>query len=214
MELKYKSWDDISVRAYRELAEIEADASTEEAILSTSIEALAYLCGCTAEEVEELPVDEFTFLMAKANFIRTIEERAIPEDIVINGKAYDLVTDMGDFITAQYIDWQSLSIDAKGNLPRLLACILIPKGCDKYGRGYDVEKVVADIDNHLPFIDAYSILRFFASAQSLSNADTLRMKMKMARLMELATRDKKRKAQLRKEAAIAASLLRFSGWSL
>lgn len=213
MELKYKSWDDITVKRYRDILAIDGDINTEEGVISTSIDTLAYLCGVSSEEVENLPIDEFTTLMAKAQFLRTIEESIIDEEIVINGMPYVLVTDMSQFIVSQYIDWQTLSIDPKNNLARLMGCILLPKGCDTYGKGYNLAKVVKDIDEHLPFLKAYSILRFFDAAQRHSACESLRLMSRMARVMELSTRDKMKKQRLRKERQIVRGALHYLGWS-
>lgn len=212
MKLLYKTWNDITVARYRDIIALSGDDTTEEGTITTSIDTLAYLCGSTREEVELLPIEEFTRLMAEASFLRKIDEEVIDEDIVINGKSYDLVTDMDKFIVAQYIDWNSLGHDPKNNLARLLACILIPRG-HQYGKGYDIEDVVKDINDKLPFLKALAMFRFFEAAQRNIIADTLRKMSKMARVEILKTRDKKRREELRKEQKIVHALLHYHGWN-
>lgn len=211
MTLKYKSWEDITVSRYMDIAAIEGGTS-EDSIIDGSIDTLAYLCGATREEVEQLTIDEFTALMAEAQWIKTIEERVIPEDIIINGKRYDLITDMSTFIVSQYIAWNMLTPEPLRNLSKLLGCILIPHG-KTYDNGYKVEDVVKDIDEHMQFLDALAVLRFFAHAQRSSFADTLRKVKRVARVKILTTRDKTLKEQMRKELDTLLAISRYHGWS-
>lgn len=209
MELKYKNWDDITVARYRELAKIGGGFSDDE-VIDASLDTLAFLCGVTREDIEQLRRDEFTRLMQEAQWLKVIEEEVIDEDIIINGKSYDLITDMSEFIVTQYIDWNTLIVDPVANLSRLLACILIPHG-KSYGKGYNVEDVVKDIEERMPFIKAYSVLRFFAEAQRASFADTLRLLLKVAKLMILKTRDKSMIEKLKIEKRRLLNLLRYHG---
>lgn len=211
MTLKYKSWEDISVARYRDIAQIEGDTS-EEGIIEGSIDTLAYLCGTTREEVEHLPIDEFTALMAEAQWIKTIEERVMPEVIIINGKSYDLITDMSEFIVSQYIAWNMLASEPITNLSQLLGCILIPHG-KSYDVGYKVADVVKDIDEHMPFLDALAVLRFFAAAQRASFADTLRKVTRLAKIKMLSTRERTLREQMRAEITTLQELSCSHGWS-
>lgn len=195
MELKYKNWDDISIARYRDIINL-AGGDGEEANINYNIDTLAYLCGVTRDEVECLPVEEFTRLMHEARWLKVIKEEVVDENIIINGKPYDLIHDMSEFIVSQYIDWQTLSANSLDNLARLLACILIPKG-KSYGVGYDMEGVVSDIEQHLPVLKGYGIMRFFEAAQRDLFADTLRYGVTRARKMELRTLDKVKKGRLR-----------------
>lgn len=211
MTLKYKSWEDITVSRYMDIAAIEGGTS-EDSIIDGSIDTLAYLCGATREEVEQLPIDEFTALMAEAQWIKTIEERVIPEDIIINGKRYNLITDMSTFIVSQYIAWNMLTTDPLHNLSKLLGCILVPHG-KSYDNGYKVADVVKDIDEHMQFLDALAILRFFDHAQRASFANTLRKVKKVARMKMLTTRDKALREQMRKELNTLSAISRYHGWN-
>ena len=68
--------------------------------------------------------------------------------------------DFRHIITAQYIDYLSFVKDAERNVPQILSCFLVPKGC-KYNEGYDIVEVQQAIRDCMSVADALALAAFF-----------------------------------------------------
>lgn len=169
MNLKYTNWNQITIADYKCLQEI-ANSKDLDAV-DTEIAIVGLLCKVDEEEILNLPVDEFTHLRTRAQFVAHFPEiRAqVPKRIELDGKEYDYVTDIKKMTTAQYIDFQTyykMEDGMEKHLHNLLSCFIVPKG-HIYGKDYDVEEVAQTIDEHMPIVEGLAFA-FFMLRQYLS----------------------------------------------
>lgn len=159
MELKYKTWKDISIGLYKKLLNI-TDSNMD--IVDTEIAIIALLCDCDEEDILNLTIPEYQKLRASAQWIATRPKGKAfcPKSIKLDNQ-YDIVSDMSKLTTAQYIDFQSYikMNDLNKYISHILAIFFIPKG-KKYG---DVppEEIIADIDKNLNIQMAEDMCFFF-----------------------------------------------------
>lgn len=170
IELKYKSWNDISVNTFNKLREIKINSNDSIELLDSNIALLSILCDVDEDTIASLTTSEFSTLLSQTTFLSTLPKVKIQDTYTINGNEYKVFLTLKDMSVAQYIDFQTFYKDQDKYYKELLACFLIPKG-KKYGEDYDIQKVIDDIGNHLSIVDANSILFFFVLLfQSLTKA--------------------------------------------
>lgn len=205
IELKYKSWDDVTIPVYQEISTIAKTGEGHDAFDNREIDILAVLCDSDRESLGNILLPDYAKLAKAAQFLRKIPFYLPKSIITLNGVDYRVVVDVSKFTMAQYAEYNALRADVSTNIAQIVACLLIPTAAKGYADGYDVADVVKAIETELPYYKAHGILHFFQIAQSLSLASTLRMeslrKSWMARVAESrAEREKMRKEakQLRK----------------
>lgn len=170
IELKYKSWNDISINTFNKLKEIKINSNDSIELLDSNIALLSILCDVDEDTIADLTTSEFSTLLSQTTFLSTLPKVKIQDTYTINGNKYEVFLTLKDMSVAQYIDFQTFYKDQDKYYKELLACFLIPKG-KKYGEDYDIQKVIDDIGNHLSIVDANSILFFFVLLfQSLTKA--------------------------------------------
>lgn len=170
IELKYKSWNDISVNTFNKLKEIRVNSNDSIELLDSNIALLSILCDVDEDTIADLTTSEFSTLLSQTTFLKDMPKVKIQEYYKINGKEYQVFLSMKNMTVSQYIDFQTFYKEQDKYFKELLACFIIPKG-KKYGEDYDVQEVIDDIGNHLSIVDANSILFFFVLLyQSLTKA--------------------------------------------
>lgn len=170
IELKYKSWKEISINTFNKLKEIRINSNDSLELLDSNIALLSILCDVDEDTIASLTTSEFSTLLSQTTFLSTLPKVKIQDTYTINGNKYEVFLSLKDMSVAQYIDFQTFYKDQDKYYKELLACFLIPKG-KKYGEDYDIQKVIDDIGNHLSIVDANSILFFFVLLfQSLTKA--------------------------------------------
>ena len=170
IELKYKSWNDISINTFNKLKEIKINSNDSLELLDSNIALLSILCDVDEDTIADLTTSEFSTLLSQTTFLKDMPKVKIQEYYKINGKEYQVFLSLKNMTVSQYIDFQTFYKDQDKYYKELLACFIIPKG-KKYGEDYDVQEVIDDIGNHLSIVDANSILFFFVLLfQSLTKA--------------------------------------------
>ena len=170
IELKYKSWNDININTFNKLKDIRIKSNDSIEVLDSNITLLSILCDVDEDTIASLTTSEFSTLLSQTTFLSTLPKVKIQDTYIINGNKYEVFLTLKDMSVAQYIDFQTFYKDQDKYYKELLACFLIPKG-KKYGEGYDIQKVIDDIGNHLSIVDGNSILFFFVLLyQSLTKA--------------------------------------------
>lgn len=170
IELKYKSWKEISVNTFNKLKEIRVNSNDSIELLDSNITLLSILCDVDEDTIADLTTSEFSTLLSQTAFLKDMPKVKIQEYYKINGKEYQVFLSMKNMTVSQYIDFQTFYKEQDKYFKELLACFIIPKG-KKYGEDYDVQEVIDDIGNHLSIVDANSILFFFVLLyQSLTKA--------------------------------------------
>lgn len=160
IELKYKSWNDISINTFNKLKEIKINSNDNIELLDSNIALLSILCDVDEDTIADLTTSEFSTLLSQTTFLKDMPKVKIQEYYKINGKEYQVFLSLKNMTVSQYIDFQTFYKEQDKYFKELLACFIIPKG-KKYGEDYDVQEVIDDIGNHLSIVDANSILFFF-----------------------------------------------------
>lgn len=197
IQLKYKSWEDITIPVYQEIIDIAKGNEVDEELFSQrEIDILAVLCDSDSESLGNILIEDYTKLAREAQYLHKMPFYTVPSTIVLRGVEYKVVVDMSKFTLAQYTEYNALRADASTKISNLLACILVPKTAQHYADGYDVSEVVKAIETELPYYKAYGIISFFHAAQSLSLASTLCSKGPQLRKMARKAKSKEERERL------------------
>lgn len=171
MELKKKNgWRDVIINEYYDLKErLEDDELTP---YEKEIARIAFVNNISEDEAWNLQINEFRKLQVEALWLNefNLSDKAMFKNITINGEKYEVDVNLQNFTVAQYIDFQTFYPKRKTNeriIGNILACFIIPKG-KKYAEGYDINKVVNDINNYLDIMTANEILFFFLKQYLIS----------------------------------------------
>ena len=198
MKLKYNKWSEISIKKFDEISNILSSMNNvnEDEALEININLLSALCDVSVDEIEDLPLTEFSKLVKQTEFLKKMPNVDIKDNYVINGKKYVLLSNVQKMTTAQYIDYQTLVKNADKNVKELLSVFLIPKG-KKYGE-YDLEEVINDIYNYFPITDARAVSFFFTLVlQSLTKATLISLERRTKKELKKAkTKEEKEKIEM------------------
>lgn len=189
-----KSWRDVTIDEYFDLKDRLDDVQEE---TDKVVVKISFANNISEEEVWDKTINEFRRLQVEALWM---DEFNISEDIKfknieINGERYTVDVNLQNFTVAQYIDFQTFFPKRKTNeriLGNILACFIIPRE-KKYASGYDIKKLVDDINSNLDILTANEILLFFLKQYLISIRATAnyfnwimkRMKRKSKNKMEI-----------------------------
>ena len=189
-----KSWRDVTIDEYFDLKDRLDDVQEE---TDKVVVKISFANNISEEEVWDKTINEFRRLQVEALWM---DEFNISEDIKfknieINGEKYIVDVNLQNFTVAQYIDFQTFFPKRKTNeriLGNILACFIIPRD-KKYASGYDIKKLVDDINSNLDILTANEILLFFLKQYLISIRATAnyfnwimkRMKRKSKNKMEI-----------------------------
>ncbi len=173
IELKIKSWNDVSIDKYYEILDIFKDDSKAEFDKYMSL--LALLCDVDEDVVYSLDIfkaqamfnaiswiNDFSFLKKKGGM-------GAIKSVVIDGKKYNVCVDLQKFTVSQYIDFQTFwhKKDLEKYYGNILAIFLLPEGC-KYGEGYDVAELATTIRQKVSIVTANQVCFFFLNSLAIS----------------------------------------------
>ena len=188
MELKYKSWEEISVNVFEELTnrinDVEETGNEQIDTLNKQIAILSVLCDVDEDTIASLHTTEFSRLVRATDFLNETPKKNLVDKVTLNGKEYEIFLSVGDMSMSQFIDFQRLFPERDKNFSRLLSIFILPKG-KEYCDGYRIEEVIKDIGEYLPITDANNIMFFFAIAyQSLTKVTLTCLTKQMKKLMK------------------------------
>lgn len=196
MELIKKNWNDVSINDYYKLVELSNDDSLQ--TIDRDVEVLAILCNTTPDEIWNLPVSEVAEMRGQIEWLNSFDfdkKEKHFKKIVINGKQYNIDTNVNNMTYAQYVDFQEnwkRGTDSADNIASILSCFIIPNG-KKYNEGYDIVDMIDTIKNSVSFPMAQSLCFFFLKRSVISTRSSLtslRLMMKMTRWKMKMTRYK------------------------
>ena len=162
IKIKYKSWNDVPIKLYREISEIcQRDIEP----LDKNMALISLLSDTPEEDVWDLRMDEAESLFKDLAWLWKFDFKKNwhGKKIKINGQTYDVCIDLQEFSISQYIDFQMLWPKLKEDdsvYSQVLATFIIPEG-KKYNHDYDLKQVISDIDSYLSITQANSVLYFF-----------------------------------------------------
>lgn len=170
MELKKKSWRDVSINEYFDLKEKIEDKSINE--YDKEVIKLAFITEQDEDKIWSLSINEFRALQVQSLWMQEFPISDNPKfsTIKINKETYCIDTNLQNFTIAQYIDFQSFYSQRKSNekvLGNILACFIIPKG-KKYAEGYDIQELVSTLNDNLDILTANEIMFFFLKQYLIS----------------------------------------------
>lgn len=184
------SYDKLTIGKYRELIAIDKG---DEDDTSYGIQILAILADVDEDELMDMPLDEFTSLMAKTKFlykeVQKLDYKHLGKTMTINGKKYRIVKDAKDMTAGQYIDYKNYITNENffDTLPYILTVFIVPDGC-KYGNGYDTAELAKELNDNLDIRTALFISDFFLNQSRTSiNVSLHYLKWKMKRMMRKET---------------------------
>ena len=188
------TYKDINIKKYLELKKVLDDTDD---LLRVQSQLIAIVNDMTEEEVLNLPLSEYTKKVHTIDFLTEVPKisNRTPKKLNLNGRKYEVITDVRKLSAGQYIDFQTLmqSENVDDYLPNLLACFIMPEN-ENYG-DYDVMVVADEISEYLDIESAFSLMRFFQSASSLLISNTLsylvrRMKKLLRETKDAQTKEK------------------------
>lgn len=162
IKIKYKSWDEVPIKLYREISEIcQRDCEP----LDKNIALISLLSGTLEDDIWSLRMDEVEPLFQEIQWLWNFKfnKNWHGKKIKINGHSYTISVDLQDFTISQYIDFQNLWPRLKENdeaYSQILATFIVPEG-KKYNKDYDLQETIREIDSFLPITKANSVLHFF-----------------------------------------------------
>lgn len=174
-------WEDLTFNEVLQIQQI-LSADINETYKASNI--IAVLAGVENDVIENLPINQFTSLANRLEFLSTPIPKVKHQDsYTVNGNEYKLAANITEISTAQYIDYQTYMKEEIPDLARVTTVFFIPKG-HKYNDGYDVEEVYRDVSD-MKYIDIEAIA-FFLRKQfalyTMITADSLKHQMKKKKM--------------------------------
>ena len=154
-----KDWKDIDLKTYNELFKITSNAlmSDNEKDLRVS----AIINGLTYEQILNQPIDKTREMSQSILFLfEKPKPRKAQRHYTLNGRKYNLLRDMTEMTTAQYIDYTTVITERfEEHIIDLLSIMLVPDN-HQYNDGYDMEQVREDVST-INVEEALGICDFF-----------------------------------------------------
>lgn len=165
-----KSWKDVTIDEYFDLCERLSDDTLTD--YEKIIIKIAFITGKSEDEIWNLSWQDFRNLQVESLWMEEfkLNENVKFNTIEINGEKYGIDTNLQNFTVAQYIDFQTFFPKRKTNervIGNILACFIIPKG-KRYADGYDIQKLVENINSNLDIVTANEIMFFFLKQYLIS----------------------------------------------
>lgn len=193
------SWEDISWKKFEEIVELNKIELSE---LDKEIKLVSLMTGLTESEVRNLDANSYSVIEQKLHFLSTKPSNdKVRDEINLNGTLYHVDIISTAINAGQFLDFKVLqsaeNIDKR--VPRLLACFIYPKG-HKYNDGYDVEKVVDDINEYMSVPEVTSLSNFFIIQFKAYATSILRyLERKSKKWKQIPTQEKKKIQEALKE---------------
>jgi hypothetical protein len=121
MELIYKSWDNMPIKIWKELNEVQSDNE-----LTTLVERMAILADQDAEEIRRLHVNDFNKLSEGLSFLGVDIASEVKLKIEIDGKWYGMIPDLNYISAGEFIDIENFKKDSIKNIHYIAATLWRP----------------------------------------------------------------------------------------
>lgn len=152
------SWKKVTISKYIQIRDIVNSMTNEDEI---KVALLSVLTDIDEDDLLDMPLIRFNHLLQNIGFIyEDVPTSVVATEYVLGGERFEVMLNIKDMNTAQFIDYQTFINDIDNNLPQLISIFLIPKG-KKYNDGYDILEVQEKIKNNLSIVDAKALSAFF-----------------------------------------------------
>jgi len=133
MELKVKSWKDVTIEMYQELSNIESGND-----ISVIINKISILVDTDQEEIRNLPVPEFRKLTEDISWVANDPTKEVKIKFEIDGKKYGMIPDLNFITTGEWADIEAWKDESNENL-HLIAALLYRPITKEDGDEYEIE---------------------------------------------------------------------------
>jgi hypothetical protein len=152
-------WNTLPIKYLKLITSISNDTTLSEDDKILKITAL--INNISYEELVNLSLEKTTELIKTTNFLYTKpKNNKSVRNLNLNGKDYEIIKDINDISTAQFIDYNSLIGNYDDNIAELLSIFIVPQG-HKYNTNYDIKDVVNDINEYMTVEEGLSLSNFF-----------------------------------------------------
>lgn len=152
------SWDEVTLEMF------DVITSEESNPYEKITDILEIMTGLPKSEIKDLPatVLESAKLNEKLSFMTKEPRKKMPvEKYTLNGKKYIMSLYPAKWTAAQYLDYNAvLGGGPQKKMAKCVACFMVPEG-KKYGEGYDFDRLVDEIYEHMPVTVAMGYASFF-----------------------------------------------------
>jgi len=139
------TYKDISIKQYLALTELAEEADNRD-MLSLQVGEIAIIFNMTEDDVLSLPLPEYQKKVKEIQFLSTPPKRNPHRisKIKINGKPYDVATDVRKLTAGQFIDYNTfVKMKDDKYLPHIISVFVTPEG-KKYG-DYDMDAHIEEV---------------------------------------------------------------------
>lgn len=195
MEIKYKSWSEITIAQYYEIDDIRRNRlDTHEGVCKL----ISILADEPESSVKQLTIREIHELYAKCVFIgQEFPKKNISlKSITINGVKYNIMHDLEKYTISQFIDYSTFA-QREHCISEILGTILIPEG-KKYNEEYSLEQTIYDIEHGLDIATAVTLFAELKKKFNSSVDHTLACLEIQAKTLMKMTKNKEKKNILKK----------------
>lgn len=189
LNIKYKSWDEITIKVFNKINNIDKNIEPQEAV----IELLAILTDTDTNTILNTNINKINKLTEEILFIQTppqINTNKKHTTITVGNKKLKVV-EPKNFTVSQYIDFQAYSNPV--NLTNIITTAYIPTDKDTYNKDYNIEELAEEIENKLPITTAQEIGFFLIRKFQTSILNTLRYSIWMMKILKRLTMSKLQK---------------------
>lgn len=161
------SYDKLTIGKYRELIKLEKEDD-----MTYGLQILSVLSDISEDDLMNMPLDEFSSMMAKTKFlykeIEKLDYNHLGKTLTINGKKYEIIKSARKMTAGQYIDYKNYisNENLMDVLPYIMTVFVIPKG-HKYCDDYDAEDLANEFNEYMDIKTALCISDFFRHQSAL-----------------------------------------------
>ncbi len=159
-----ESYKELPIGDYLEICKACAKGEGDE--LDKQVQVLAILSGCSADEIGQLPIAEYTARVAKADFLQRecdVKGARLAKEYRVGGWVLVPTIKARDLTASQYIDFQTYNKQGADKVVEMLSCFLVPKG-KRYAEGYDVVELQDAIRREMSVYEVLSVMAFFLNS--------------------------------------------------
>jgi hypothetical protein len=121
MELIYKSWDNMPIKTWKELNEVQSDNE-----LTVLVERMAILCDCDPQDIRNLDMRDFNKLSEGLSFLSGDLPSEVNLKIEIDGKWYGMIPNLNYISSGEFIDIENFKKDSIKNIHYIAATLWRP----------------------------------------------------------------------------------------
>jgi hypothetical protein len=128
-----KNWDDVTIRMWQELSQVESDSP-----ITQMVEQISILADMDSAEIRAMSMTEFRKFQESIDFIQKAPTAEVELKFEIDGKRYGMIPQLDFISTGEWMDAESWKDDAVNNI-HLYAALLYRPITKEDGEVYEIE---------------------------------------------------------------------------